>query len=255
MARRAVPAPRLDPDIARFASVLADPSRAAMLDALLDGGAHTIGALARHAGITAATASGHLRRMVDEHLVIVVPAGRERRVRLTSSRIARLLESMATLAVAAAPAVAAPSATTATAASRARELRFARTCYDHFAGVVGVAITRTLLSRRWLRTRGGMFTVEPPLIAWLAGHGQNMDMRSGARRPLARACLDWSERTPHIAGQVGAALVEIAFVKRWVVRVRGSRAVRLTTRGRTAFTHDLGAQFTDARPSTGPAAR
>src|ERR1043165_7128375 len=82
MARRAHPTPRLDPDIARLAGVLADPSRIAMLDALLDGNAHAIGALARHAGVTAATASGHLRRLVDEQLVLVTDHGPERRVRL-----------------------------------------------------------------------------------------------------------------------------------------------------------------------------
>src|SRR4051812_44668250 len=98
MARRSTPAPRLDPDIARVASVLADPSRVAMLDVLLDGHAHAIGALARHAGITAATASGHLRRLLDEQLVTVDPAGRSRRVRLASPGVAQLLESLAALA-------------------------------------------------------------------------------------------------------------------------------------------------------------
>src|ERR1043165_1883776 len=95
MARRAHPTPRLDPDIARLAGVLADPSRIAMLDALLDGNAHAIGALARHAGVTAATASGHLRRLVDEQLVLVTDHGRERRVRLASPAAAQLLESIA----------------------------------------------------------------------------------------------------------------------------------------------------------------
>src|SRR6185295_10349319 len=127
MARRAHPAPRLDPDIARLASVLADPSRIAMLDALLDGNAHTIGALARHAGVTAATASGHLRRLVDEQLVLATHHGRERRVRLASPAVAHLLESIAGLAVQAAP----PTTATAIPSTRARELRFARTCYDH----------------------------------------------------------------------------------------------------------------------------
>src|SRR5689334_4405043 len=133
MARRSTPPPRLDPDIARLASVLADPSRVAMLDALLDGRGHAIGSLARHAGITAATASGHWRRLIDEQLVVVAAHGRERRVQLAGPAVAQLLESIAALALPTPPPVA-----TGPATARARELRFARTCYDHLAGVLGV---------------------------------------------------------------------------------------------------------------------
>src|ERR1043165_4165266 len=128
MARRVHPTPRLDPDIARLAGVLADPSRIAMLDALLDGNAHAIGALARHAGVTAATASGHLRRLVDEQLVLVTDHGRERRVRLASPPVAQPLESIAGLAVQTAPPTTTSCSTPSSpSATRARELRFART--------------------------------------------------------------------------------------------------------------------------------
>jgi len=240
VARRTDLTPRLDPNIARLAGALADPSRAAMLDALLDGSTQAIGALARRAGVTPATASGHLRRLLDERLVVVARDGRERRVRLASPRVAQLLETLATLAD---PAPAAAPAITAASTSRARELRFARTCYDHFAGVVGVAITRALLARRWLRAHDGTFTAAPELLAWLADHGHPLADPPHTRRPLARACLDWSERTPHLAGRTGAAIVELAFARQWVVRVRGSRAVRLTTRGRTAFADELAASF------------
>jgi DNA-binding transcriptional ArsR family regulator len=238
MARRTHPAPRLDPDIARFAGALADPSRLAMLDALLDGGAHTVGALARLAGITAATASGHLRRLIDEQLVTVEPRGSERRVRLASPAVAQLLESLAALAL---PRPL-PIATSASSA-RARELRFARTCYDHLAGVVGVGVTRALLDRRWLRPQDDTFSVAPPMLTWLADHGQPLDDDARTRRPLARACLDWSERTPHLAGRIGAAVADLAITRQWVVRVRGSRALRLTTRGRTAFARELAVRF------------
>ena len=241
MARRVHLAPRLDPDIARFAGALADPSRAAMLDALLDGTAHTIGALARHAGVTAATASGHLRRLTDEQLVVVARDGRERRVRLASPRIAQLLESIAALS-AATRAAGAPAATTAST-TRARELRFARTCYDHLAGVVGVGVTRALLYRHWLRAQEETFTAAPGLLGWLADHGHALSDEPRSRRPLARACLDWSERVPHLAGRIGAAIVELATAKQWVVRVRGTRALRLTARGRAAFATELAATF------------
>jgi len=237
MARRTTPTPRLDPDIARLASVLADRSRVAMLDALLDGNAHTIGALARHAGVTAATASGHLRRLIDEQLVLTSDQGRERRVRLASPEVADLLESIAGLTL--------PGAAPATAAqgTRARELRFARTCYDHLAGIVGVRVTGALVGRRWLRSHDDTFTAAPDLMTWLADHGHALPDDTRSRRPLARACLDWSERMPHLAGRVGAAIADLALAEQWVVRVRGSRALRLTTRGRAALASELAITF------------
>jgi hypothetical protein len=173
MVRRTHPAPRLDPDIARLAGALADPSRIAMLDALLDGG-------------------GHLRRLLDEQLVVVTRRGRERHIRLAGPSVAQLLESLAALA-------APPPAITTASATRARELRFARTCYDHLAGVVGVRVTGALLDRGWLRQRDDGFTGTPALLGWLADHGRPLADEPRMRRPLARACLDWSERTPHLA--------------------------------------------------------
>ncbi len=257
MARRSSPAPRLDPDIARIAGVLADPSRLAMLDALLDGRGHAIGALARHAGVTAATASGHLRRLVDERLVLVEHEGRSRRVRLASPSVAQLLESLAALAApspSASTALRSTGSTTAliggsTAAptgrsiSRARELRFARTCYDHLAGVVGVRVTAALVERRWLHVRDDSFAAAPALLAWLADHGHPVADDAPARRPLTRACLDWSERTPHLAGRLGAAIAELALDQQWLVRVRDSRALRLTSRGRGALARELAVTF------------
>jgi len=209
-----------------------------MLDALLDGSTHSIGALARHAGVTAATASGHLRRLIDEQLVAVAHEGRERRVRLAGPGVAQLLESIAALAV---PGPA-PLATSH-ASLRARELRFARTCYDHLAGIVGVRVTGALLDRKWLRLRDDAFTATPDLLAWLADHGRPIDEEPRTRRPLVRACLDWSERTPHLAGRIGAAIADLAIANQWVVRVRGSRALRLTARGRTALAGELAVTF------------
>lgn len=234
MARRSLSAPRLDPDIARLAGALADPSRVAMLDALMDGAPHAIGALARHAGITAATASGHLRRLVEEQLVTVARNGRSHEVRLAGPAVAQLLEQLAALTPPAAP-------LTAPAATRARQLRFARTCYDHLAGVVGVAVTRALLARRWLRATDDSFTATPPLLAWLADHGHTPDPH--ARRPLTRACLDWSERVPHLAGQLGAAVADLALAQHWLVRARGTRALHLTARGRTALARELAVEL------------
>jgi DNA-binding transcriptional ArsR family regulator len=268
MAPRANPTPRLDPDIARLAGVLADPSRVAMLDAMLDGGAHTMGALARHAGVTAATASGHLRRLIDEQLVTVSHHGRERRVRLAGPTVAQLLESLAVVAhrgpaahgaltssngTAVAPAetqnpavaarIDAGPAVTASASVRAKELRFARFCYDHLAGVIGVRVTGALLDRGWLVQRDDGFDAAPSLLSWLADQGHPLSDEPRSRRPLARACLDWSERIPHVAGRVGAALGSLALASHWFVRVRNSRTLRLTARGKTALARELAVTF------------
>jgi DNA-binding transcriptional ArsR family regulator len=223
MPRRALPRPPYPPRIAGFASVLADRSRAEMLDVLLDGAAHAIGALARRVGISPATASSHLRRLADAGLVLIAPVGRERHVRLAGPDVAEMIERLAVLA-AVGPSTPVPDID---------RLRFARTCYDHLAGFLGVALTARLLDLGWVRRRDDELTAAPALISWLAEHGQ--DPAAYAHRPMARACIDWTERVPHLAGRSGAALAAVAFSHGWLIRVRASRAIRLTDRGRRAF--------------------
>lgn len=212
-------------NVASVAAVLADPSRSEMLDVLLDGQAHPIGVLARRAGVTAATASSHLRRLVDARLVDVDVVGRERRVRLAGPEVAELLERLAALA--------------APVTSRTGELRFARTCYDHLAGALGVAVRAALVQRGWLHATGDSFEPAPPLFAWLAVHGHPVEI-GGHRRPLSRSCLDWSERVPHVAGRIGAAIAKVVVDAGWLARIRGTRALRVTTRGQRALADELG---------------
>src|SRR5262249_44339310 len=150
-----------------------------------------IGTLARRAGVSASTASSHLVKLEQARLVTVDSVGRERRVRLASAEAAHLLEQLAVLA-------AAPHAPTPYARRRAAELRFARTCYDHLAGVLGVIVTTALVDRGWLRD--GDLAPSPPFATWLDGHGQSIETTS---RPMSRACIDWSERVPHLAGAAG----------------------------------------------------
>lgn len=234
--KRAQPAPRPDPDIAGLAAVLADRSRVAILDALLDGEPHAIGRLARRAGIRASTASSHLERLLGAGLVVVIPAGRERRVRLAGPEVAELLERLAALAPAP---LSAGSAATAQARTRGAELRFARTCYDHLAGALAIRVTARLTELGWLVRRADTFEAAPALLSWLEAQGQPLPAKDG-RRPLIRACLDWSERVPHVAGRTGAALARVALDRRWVARVRESRALRVTERGRATLARELG---------------
>jgi DNA-binding transcriptional ArsR family regulator len=226
MPRRAVPHQRAPAPIAGLAAVLADPSRAAILDVLLDGEAHAIGALARRVRISAPTASSHLQRLDAAGLVTIEAVGRERRVRLAGPDVAEVLERIAVLASARGD------------HSSIERLRFARTCYDHLAGFLGVAVATRLIDLGWLHPTTDNLEPSTALLDWLAHHGHAVvDDR---RRPLSRACIDWTERVPHLAGRTGAALASLVLDAGWVARVRESRMLRLTARGRRAFAEELG---------------
>jgi hypothetical protein len=182
--------------------------------------------------VTAATALSHLGKLVDARLVAVATVGRERHVRLASPQVADVLEHLATLA-APAPSWALGMRT------RRDELRFARTCYDHLAGVLGILVVSALVDRGWLHRTTDSFEPAPALFDWLAGHAQPVALRASSR-PLSRACLDWSERVPHVAGRIGAALARVFVAERWVAHVRDTRALRLTAHGRSALARELG---------------
>jgi DNA-binding transcriptional ArsR family regulator len=221
--------------IAGLAGVLAEPSRVSMLDLLLDGDAHAIGRLARTASVSAATASSHVRKLVDAGLVVVEARGRQRMVRLAGGEVAELLERLAALS--------APAATR----PRLDQLRFARTCYDHLAGVLAVLVVNALVDRGWLYPTSDNLEPAPALLAWLADHGHAVDL--GGTRALSRACVDWTERVPHVAGKVGAALADVFVSNRWVARIRDTRALRVTERGRLALAREIGLSLPLARRS------
>ncbi len=224
---------RVDPDIAAVARLVADPSRAAMLTALLEGAELAAGDIARRAGVAASTASSHLARLEAGGLVTCAPRGRMRCYRLASPDVVHLLEALASLAPPAA-------AMTEPAAVSARELRLARTCYDHLAGWLGCAVTDALVASGALRRRGARFLIAPAGPDRLRELGVEVASLEGGRRPLVRACLDWSERRPHLAGALGASLATRLLERGWVARARASRALRVTTRGRDQLRSRLG---------------
>ena len=217
----------VDADIAPVAALLGDPARAAIVTALNDGRALPAGELARRAGIAPSTASEHLARLVDGGLLAVEPSGRHRYFRIASPEVAHAVESLAVLA---------PSrpARSLRDAAIGDALAAARTCYDHLAGALGVALTDALLRERAIVERDGAFALGPQAATVLEPLGLEPAALPG-RRPATRRCLDWSERRPHLAGALGAALCERALDRRWVERLPGSRAVRLTPAGRRAF--------------------
>ncbi|MBG0831908.1 helix-turn-helix transcriptional regulator [Planomonospora sp. ID67723] len=222
--------------LAALASLLADGTRARFCLALLDGRAWTAGELARHAGVAASTASEHLSLLVQGGLLAEERQGRHRYLRLAGPRVAQLLEDLAAhadLAVSAPP----PPATLRAAAS-ARAMTEARTCYDHLAGRLGVAVADALTARGLLLQDTG-FALSDAGLEWFATRLEVRLTPSG-RRPLARGCLDWTERRHHLAGVAGAVLCATALERGWVRRIGSGRALRVTGPGAQALQELLG---------------
>ncbi|MDT0485829.1 winged helix-turn-helix domain-containing protein [Streptomyces sp. DSM 41640] len=221
------------PQLARLAALIADETRAACLLALLDGRAWTAGELARHAGVAASTLSEHLGKLVAGGLLTEERQGRHRYVRLADARVAHLVEDLA--AQVSPDAVPRPRNLRESSAGSA--MARGRTCYDHLAGRLGIAVTDALTSRQLLRQDSG-FALTNAGLAWFEATGIPLDRKG--RRPLARACLDWTERRPHLAGVAGAALCRHALAEGWCVRIGSERAVKVTATGERALTDLLG---------------
>jgi DNA-binding transcriptional ArsR family regulator len=217
--------------LALIAGAIADPARARMLCALLDGRARTATELAGLIDLSASTTSTHLARLVEQELLECVPQGRHRYFALAAPEVGAALESLLVVAgrVARAPVPRTPTA-----------LRDARTCYDHLAGTLAVRLHDSLLARGWLRRRGRDYelaaTGEQPLAAW----GVDLAALRQQRRRFACACLDWSERRPHVGGALGAAILEAAVRRRWLSRDLEGRGVRATPKGRRDWLEPLG---------------
>lgn len=216
--------------LAEVAALLGDAGRAGMLLALWDGSARPAGELASIAGVTPATASAHLARLVAGGLLRVEVRGRHRYHRLAGPEVAQALESLA--------AVLAPHP--ASAAAEAPPLRRARLCYDHLAGQLGVGIGDALLAGGRLRLRDGAFSLPPAGRRWFERFGIELGALEGGRRPLLRSCLDWTERREHLGGALGAALATHLLERDWLRRERGARTLLVTAAGRRGFLRAFG---------------
>ncbi len=220
---------------AEVAALAGDPARAGMLQALMDGRALTASELARIAGITPQTASGHLARLTTAGLLAVEQQGRHRYHRLASPAVAQMMESI--MLVASPPE---PARRKFTIGPRDAALRAARTCYDHLAGRLGVALADALVAggQVELAKDGGLMTDAG--VALLRQLGIDVDpmvrrSTSARGRVLCRPCLDWSERRPHLAGAVGAALCSLSLANGWIRRIDGTRAVAVTPQGERSY--------------------
>ncbi|MFE2446872.1 ArsR/SmtB family transcription factor [Streptomyces sp. NPDC021218] len=240
-----------DADIARAAAAIADPSRARVLQALLEGRALPASVLATEAGVSASTVSGHLAKLLEAGVVRVEPHGRHRYYRLTGPAVGEALEALARIA----PPL---PVTSLRQSTHAHALRRARTCYDHVAGALGVALMAALLERGVLEGGDGRFHPEAaesdrlsapgndttyrltdPGRAELAALGVDADGLP-ARRPLIRYCVDWTEQRHHLAGALGAALTDRLFALDWIRRGSRRRVIHLTDAGRTGLERTFG---------------
>jgi DNA-binding transcriptional ArsR family regulator len=227
---------------AEVASLAGDPARAGMLHALMDGRALTASELARAAGVTPQTTSGHLARLAAAGLVSVEKQGRHRYHRLASPAVARMIESIMQVA----SMVEAPRRLTV--GPRDAALRAARTCYDHLAGRLGVALADALIAGGHLEmaAEAGLLTDRGAALLGRIGIDVDALMADRGRRSariLCRPCLDWSERRPHIAGALGAAFCARSLAKGWIRRIEGTRAVTLTPKGQRLFREELGVRL------------
>ncbi|HZC27327.1 MAG TPA: helix-turn-helix transcriptional regulator [Actinopolymorphaceae bacterium] len=224
-------------DFASVAQLLASAARSTVVDALMEGRPLPAGELAQLAGVRPSTISEHLAALVGGGLVAVDAVGRHRYYRLASPSVAEALESLARICP--------PTRVKSLRQSRdARRLRLARTCYDHLAGRLGVALLDAMLAGGWLvpdyGAEGPGFTVSRAGTERLAGLDVDVEGCRRRRRRFARPCLDWTERRPHLAGAIGAAVAASLSDRGWVRRTGAGRGLRITPAGHAGLTSSFG---------------
>jgi DNA-binding transcriptional ArsR family regulator len=211
--------------ISSLGELIGEPARTAILISLLDGNSLPAGELARLAGISAQSASAHLSKLVDGGLLASQNNGRHRYYKITSPEVVHALEALGAIATLPRP----------TAAPRSREdidISHARSCYDHLAGHIAVELTKALQNFKVIRSSGTRdYKLGPKGAAWFAALDIDTLALARSRRTFARRCLDWTERQPHLAGALGAALFSRMLDAGWLARRHGTRALRVTHRG------------------------
>ncbi|HEY6234006.1 MAG TPA: helix-turn-helix transcriptional regulator [Candidatus Elarobacter sp.] len=236
MARRPNLRFQADPNIAEAGALIGDPARAAMLLALVGGGALPASELAFRGGVTPQAASAHLAKLVAGGLLCATAEGRHRLFRLASPDVAHALEAVA--------AIARPARIVALSQSAAlQRLREARSCYDHLAGRLGVAVTDGLVARGAIRLAGNEYAITRGGKRFFAELEVDVPEARAKRRSFARACTDWTERRPHLGGSLGAGLRDRFLAAGWVQRNAHDRSLRVTDSGRTELARRFGVRL------------
>ena len=223
--------------VSGVAAAIAEPARTRMLYALLDGRARTSTELAIVAEVSPSTASVHLAKLRDQRLVRVLAQGKHRYYSLADAQVAAALEALS---------VVAGQPRNAFEPNTPHRLRLARTCYDHMAGALAVALHDRLFALRWLkpgRADGAGYDLTAAGAEALAMLGIDVEAARVARRRFACACLDWSERRPHLAGALGAELLDAALRRKWITRDLDSRALSVTGTGKREMRARFGVEL------------
>lgn len=219
---------RHGPDIAALAALMGDPSRATILTALMNGQALTATELAREVGVAPQTASGHLAQLLDGGLVAVERQGRHRYYRLADAAVAHAVETLLALGEE-------MGRKRVRTGPKDAAMRDARVCYDHLAGARGVALFERMSNAKLVALDGPALALTPDGRVATTAFGLDLARVESSHRPLCRTCLDWSERKPHLAGALGAAILDRLFALDWASREPGGRTVRFKPAGEAAF--------------------
>ena len=224
-------------DLAKVAAQFADPARAKMVVSLMDGSSRSAGDLGLAANVSPSSASGHLSKLASSGLLTVSKMGRQKYYRLTTAAVARAVEALQVIASPGRPLA-------HMGASVLSPFAFARTCYDHLAGKLGVEITAALERQRIIRRRETAFEVTGHGFDWLDRLEIDCRKLKAEKRAFAPQCLDLTERRPHIAGALGSALCARFIEAGWLVKTRVPRVVRLTAQGSSELSKRLHIVFT-----------
>jgi DNA-binding transcriptional ArsR family regulator len=219
--------------MAEVATLVGAPARANILAALMSGRALTASELAHAAGVSPQTTSGHLGKLNDGRLIACVKQGRHRYYRIATHRVAEMLEGIMAVVADAPPRHRPPSKLDAA-------MRTARTCYDHFAGKLGVGLTDTLCAHSHVALSDDGGEVTDSGVAFFEKFGVDLAAARSRRRIFCRPCLDWTERRPHLGGSVGAVLAQRCFDLGWLERMRDSRALIVTRAGLRGLNETFG---------------
>ena len=208
----------------KTASLIGDPTRASILWTLLDGRAFTATELAVSANTSPQNISMHLGKLLDADLLCVEKQGRHKYYRFSNKEVAYALEAMASL-------VPKPKVSVENKAENYPPIKFCRTCYDHLAGKIGVALTDSLLEQKIIVEKNNAFEISFEGEKWFSNFGINLEEAQKQKRIFLKPCLDWSERRNHIAGSVGALLLNKMISEDWLRKTKNSRAIIVTAKG------------------------
>lgn len=221
------------PNISYIAKLIAEPTRAIILDCLMNNQALPASELAYMARVSHPTISSHLSKLVEGNLLKVEQHGRHRYYRLANQEVAEVLEKLGAIA----PTVQVRSLKQS---DQLKQIRYARTCYDHLAGRLGVEITEKLLDKEFIILEKGEYIVTEQGEKWFLNFGINIEKANIKRRVFAKPCLDWSERRYHISGWLGSAIAKLFFEQEWITKTDKNRAVHLTRKGMKLLKDQLG---------------